>query len=300
MYLPFFLFYMKNLISGLGLRQPHYLEFLSTQPQVDYIEVHSENFFSTDPLNLKYLQQIRKQYSISLHGVGLSIGSAIGIERAHLYELRTLADTIQPFILSDHLSYSRVSKTSNRIYDLHDLLPIGLNQESLKLISKHVNEVQQFLGRRLYLENISQYIFFNNEQFTDVEFVCQLIKSTGCGLLLDLNNLYVNYINLKTKNMIDAGYQWINILLDSLQSTSQIGEIHLAGCSTQVGLIVDDHAAPPSYEVWQWYEYLISQVRTFIPTTIEWDENIPELEVLVKLTDKIKSIQKNLLESSYV
>jgi hypothetical protein len=193
-----------------------------------------------------------------------------------------------------------VSKNSNQVYDLHDLLPVGFTQESLKLISKHVNEVQQFLGRRLYLENISQYIFFNNEEFTDVEFISQLINSTGCGLLLDLNNLYVNYVNLRPKNIIDSGYQWINTLLDSLQSTSQIGEIHLAGCSTQIGLTVDDHAAPPSYEVWQWYEYLISQIKSFIPTTIEWDENIPKLDVLVEIADRIKSIQTNLIKSCYV
>lgn len=290
---------MANLINGIGLRQPHYSEFLSTRPQVDYIEVHSENFFSTDSLNLKFLEQIRKSSPVSLHGVGLSIGGATGLDKSHMYELRLLIDNIKPFILSDHLSFSRVIKKTKKSYDLHDLLPIGFTKESLLLVSKHVNEVQQFLGRQIFLENISQYIFFNDDQFSDVQFITQLLNTTECGLLLDLNNLYVNLLNLQSKNVVDAGFQWINNLLDSLQSSSQIGEIHIAGCSNQVGIIVDDHAASPSDEVWEWYEYLISRVKKHIPTTIEWDENIPQLDVLINIADRIKSIQEKIIENKY-
>jgi uncharacterized protein len=255
--------------AGIGLRAPHYRAWPERPPAVAWLEAHAENHFGGGPAR-RVLESLRADYPVSLHAVGLSLGSAAGLDEGHLDRLADLVSAIQPAAVSDHLSWS----VSDGVY-LPDLLPLPLTQESLELVAANVARAQERLGRRLLIENPSSYLSFRHSPIPEPEFLCELARRTGCGLLLDLNNLYVSARNLGG----DAE--------DALAAypPELVGEIHLAGHAVRqvegMELRIDDHGSPVPEPVWALFERALGLMGPR-PTLIEWDTAIPPLEVLVE------------------
>ncbi|HJV07090.1 MAG TPA: DUF692 domain-containing protein [Chromobacteriaceae bacterium] len=259
--------------SGIGLRAPHYHQVLAQRPPLGWVEVHSENFFDGGEA-LAMLHKVAAEWPLSLHGVGLGLGSAARPDRQHLASLRHLVEQLQPAAVSEHLSFNH----SDQRY-VNDLLPIPYTRAALPSVAAHVAETQEVLQRPILLENLSSYLMFPGNDLHEGEFLAELVKRTGCGILLDVNNLYVNHINLGVD--IDA-------VLSALPPDA-IGEIHLAGYSQQFGLLVDTHSQPVHPEVWQLYRQVIARFGPR-PTLIEWDLDIPPLAVLQAEADKAQAI----------
>ena len=252
---------------GVGLRGPHEAEVLSSRPAVGWFEVHPENYMEDGPATGRLLA-VRRDYPVSLHGVGLSLGSAEGIGRAHLRRLKDLAAACEPFLVSEHLSWS----VSGGIY-LNDLLPLPYTDESLDLAAANVAAVQEELGRRILVENPSSYLRYRHSTIPEPEFLAELARRTGCGLLCDVNNIYVSAFN----HEFDP--------LSYLQGIppERVRQFHLAGHRNLEHYIVDTHDEPVADPVWQIYE---AAVRRFgrVSTMIERDDNIPPLaELLAEL-----------------
>lgn len=259
---------------GIGWRQPHYETLLAERPALGFIEVHSENFFADGGLTLAVLDAGRAAYDVSLHGVGLALGSAAGLDERHLARLARLVERVQPRWVSDHACFARVGS------GLHaaDLLPIPFNDESLAVMACHVDQVQQRLGRAMLVENISAYVGWAGDTLAEPEFFNALTQRSGCGLLLDVNNLFVNARNagLAPDAAAREAMRWV----DAIRPGS-VGEIHLAGhCEQADGLVIDDHGGRVRDEVWQVYEHALRRFGP-TPTLIEWDTAVPELEVLL-------------------
>ena len=259
---------------GIGWRQPHYETLLARRPALGFIEVHSENFFADGGLTLAVLDAGREAYDVSLHGVGLALGSAAGLDDRHLARLARLVERVQPRWVSDHACFARIGS------GLHaaDLLPIPFNDESLALMVRHVEQVQQRLRRPLLVENISAYAGWAADTLAEPEFFNLLTQRSGCGLLLDVNNLFVNARNdgLAPEAAAREAMRW----LDAIRPGS-VGEIHLAGhCEQTDGLVIDDHGSRVRDEVWRVYAHAIRRFGP-TPTLIEWDTAVPELDVLL-------------------
>jgi uncharacterized protein (UPF0276 family) len=251
--------------AGVGLRAPHYREFLDSRPRVAWLEVHTENFLDQSGWDFHVLKTLRQDYPFSLHGVGLGIGSARGFSEAHLERVRSLVQRIQPALVSEHLSWGAVADRH-----LNDLLPLALDHAALHLLVERVERVQQVLGRRILLENVSTYLRFADDAMSEAEFLAELARRTGCGLLLDVNNLYVNQCNhgedaLAALNAIAVG---------------SVAEIHLGGHLVTPEAVIDHHGAQVAEPVWQLYD---AALRRFgkVPTLIEWDTGVPPLAVLL-------------------
>ena len=262
---------------GIGWRQPHYAALLAERPALGFIEVHSENFFAEGGVTQAVLDAGRGAYPVSLHGVGLALGSAAGVDEAHLERLARLVQRIDPGWVSDHASFARVAGMGGGLHAA-DLLPIPFNDESLALMVRHVDQVQQRLGRRLLVENISAYVGWSGDTLAEPEFFNELARRSGCGLLLDVNNLFVNARNdgLAAEAAMAQAMRWV----DAIRPGS-VGEIHLAGhCERGDGLVIDDHGSRVREEVWQVYRHAL---RRFGPvaTLIEWDTDVPALDVLL-------------------
>lgn len=251
--------------AGVGLRPPHYQSILATKPDVGFLEVHSENFFGDGGQPHQYLNAFRELYPISLHGVGLSLGSADEINRGHLNKLKRLADAIKPALISEHLCWVGVNGRF-----LNDLLPLPYTSESLEHVVAHIRQVQDFLGRRISVENVSSYLEFVDSDIPEWQFVQEVANRAGCGILLDVNNIYVN----ATNHGFDA-----KTYIDAIKPAS-VTEIHLAGFQDTGEILIDTHGAAVSDPVWALYEYAISRLGS-VPTLIEWDTNLPTLEVLL-------------------
>jgi uncharacterized protein (UPF0276 family) len=262
--------------AGIGLRAAHYREVLESRPAVGWLEVHSENYFGEGGAPLHYLERIRAHYPLSLHGVGMSLGSTDPLDLAHLAKLKALIARFEPGLVSDHLSWSSVGGRH-----FNDLLPLPYTEEALAHVARRVLQVQEFLGRRLLLENPSSYLQHAESAIPEWEFLAELARRTGCGLLLDVNNLYVNQRNLGR----DARAQFE--LLDSVE------EIHLAGHLERGGLLIDHHGARVADEVWRLYETALERFGP-VPTLIEWDTDIPPLGVLL---DEARKAQDALARS---
>ncbi|HEY9108109.1 MAG TPA: DUF692 domain-containing protein [Roseateles sp.] len=262
---------------GIGWRHRHYEELLARRPPLDFIEVHSENFFADGGITLAVLEAGREAYDLSLHGVGLAPGSAAGLDPVHLERLARLVERTQPRWVSDHACFARVGS------GLHaaDLLPIPFTDESLALMTAHVDLVQQRLARPMLVENISAYVGWagqGRDVLAEPEFFNALTQRTGCGLLLDVNNLFVNARN--AGHAPDAAARAAMRWVDAIRPVS-VGEIHLAGhCEREDGLVIDDHGSRERDEVWQVYEHAIRRFGP-TPTLIEWDTDVPELDVLL-------------------
>ncbi|SIT51192.1 conserved hypothetical protein [Paraburkholderia piptadeniae] len=252
--------------TGVGLRPVHYRQILQERPRVGWFEVHSENYFGAGGQPLHYLESIRDAYPLSLHGVGLSLGSAGPLDEDHLRRLGDLISRIQPGLVSEHLSWGRVGPRH-----LNDLLPLPYTEEALDVVCNHIDEVQERLRRQILVENISSYVQFRHSTMPEGEFIARVALRTGCGILLDVNNLYVNEAN----NGIDpVAY------LDALP-VSAIREIHLAGHDRAGTLLIDTHGTRVAAPVWELYAQALDRFGP-VATLIEWDTDIPPLEVLLE------------------
>jgi len=254
--------------AGIGLRPPHYRDVLESRPNVAWLEVHSENYFGEGGAPLYYLERVRGHYPVSLHGVGLSLGSTDPLNLAHLASLKALIERFEPGLVSDHLSWSSVG---GRYFN--DLLPLPYTEESLTHVARRVVIVQERLGRRLLVENPSTYAQFAESTIPEAEFLAELARRTGCGVLLDLNNIYVSACN----HRLDA-----RRYIDSIPAR-HVGEIHLAGFtrnSSESGdILIDTHGRPVAAEVWALFEHAVERFGPR-PTLVEWDADLPPLAML--------------------
>ncbi len=283
---------------GVGLRHPHYQDALDNKPkEVSFLEIHAENFFSAGGITHALLDDVCKQYSLSVHGTSLGLGSNAPVPEDVLNQFAKLVAQTQPILVSEHLCFNRAMVNGTLLHS-GDLLPIPYNQDSLDVISAQIYRVQDRIKRPILIENLSAYINPNDldnhaqDKMSEIEFLNQMCKATGCGLLLDLNNLLVNAHN---RNVDDP----VNTILESLEQLedNNVGEIHLAGFNkTKVhGYYVDDHGAEVSEECWQLYSRLQHRYN-HVPTLIEWDTQIPPWEVLIRQAKQAHSIAQKVTE----
>lgn len=262
---------------GIGWRQPHYETVMQERPTLGFLEVHSENFFADGGAALAVLMAGRAQYDISLHGVGLSLGSACGLDAWHLDRLAALVERVEPMRVSDHASFARVGSAFGKNLHASDLLPIAFSADSLDVMVANVQQAQDRLRRPILVENLSAYLAWEDDSISEPEFFNALTQRSGCGVLLDVNNLVVNALNqgLTKQASVQAACQWIDAL-----RPGTVGEIHLAGHAELPGIVIDDHGSRVSAEVWQVYAHAI-QVLGRVPSLIEWDTDVPALAVLL-------------------
>jgi uncharacterized protein len=259
---------------GLGLRKPHYAEFLEHRIAVDFLEVISENFMVDGGRPRQILRDVRARYPVALHGVSMSIGSADGLAPAYLLRLRSLVDEIDPLFVSDHLSWSRIEGFSS-----HDLLPLPYTREALDVVVANIDRAQASLGRTMLIENPSSYIEFAPADMTEWEFLDAVCARTGCGLLLDVNNVFVSASN--------HGFDAI-AYLDGVPH-DRVRQIHLAGHSQGSELLVDTHDRPVPPTVWELYAHVLPRLGP-VATMIERDDDIPPLVELLDELEMARSI----------
>ena len=263
---------------GIGWRHSHYSALLEQLPPLDFIEVHSENFFAEGGAALAVLRQGREHYPVSLHGVGLALGSAVGIDTWHLDQLARLVEQIEPVRVSDHACFARGMVTGQPVHAA-DLLPIPFNSAALGVLCANVQRVQERLKRQLLVENLSAYISFETSDQRETDFLNALVQRTGCGLLVDVNNIYVNALNEqlagRCADPLAACLQWVDCI-----AAASVGELHLGGYINLGDVVIDDHGSRVCADVWQIYRH--AQVRFGnVPALIEWDTDVPPLAVLL-------------------
>ena len=253
--------------AGIGLRHPHYREMLARRPQLAFLEVHSENYFGAGGPPHHYLEQLRPDYPLSLHGVGLSLGSTDDLDTGYLQKLKALIARYQPTLVSDHLCWS-----STGGMHAHDLLPLPYTEEAIHHLAGRIKQVQDFLGRRILVENVTSYVSFRHSVMPEWAFVGAVLEEADCGLLLDVNNIYVNAVN--------HGFDPLDWL--AAVPAQRVGEIHLAGYEhdPQVDMLVDTHSSPVHAPVWALYQAAVERLGPR-PTLIEWDTDIPPLDTLL-------------------
>ena len=255
--------------AGVGLRGPHMIELEQTQPKVGWLEVHSENFFGDGGSPIHYLMKSRQNYPISLHGVGLSLGSSDPLNRQHLADLQRLIDWVEPGLISEHLSWGSI----DGVY-FNDLLPLPYTEEALAYFCERVLQVQDNLRRTILIENPSNYLRYRHSVIPEAEFLTQICQRTGAGLLLDVNNIFVSAFNL--------GFDPVKYIASI--PGDYVAEIHLAGHTEKSlpdgMLLIDDHASKVSRAVWDLYALTLESIG-IKPTLIEWDTSLPALDELL-------------------
>jgi len=259
--------------GGIGLRSQHFREVLERLPAIAWFEVHSENFFGAGGEPLRVLEAVRERYPVSLHGVGLSLGSGDELQQAsvgdpffrHLEKLKALTLRIEPAAVSEHLCWSSVGG-----HYLNDLLPLPYSTAALIAVCERIDYAQAFLGRRLMVENISSYLRFRDAEMNEWDFVAEVVRRTGCGVLLDVNNIHVSACN--------HGFDPLDYL--RAMPADAVGEIHLAGFEMQEDFLVDTHSRPVHDQVWALYAEALRRLGPR-PTLIEWDNDIPALDILL-------------------
>jgi len=260
---------------GIGLRAPHVAQVLATRPHVPWFEVHTENYFDEGGAARDALDAVAEHYPLSLHGVGLSLGGTDPLDRAHLAKVKRLVDRLRPALVSEHASWGSV-----RGRHFNDLLPLPYTRETLGHLAERVCAVQDALGRRILVENISTYYRFPESVVPEAEFLACLSIRTGCGLILDVNNVYVDACN----HGLDA-----RAFLRTLPRDA-VGEMHLAGFERRGGLLVDTHGARVDPAVWSLYEEAVARFGE-VPTLVEWDTDIPDFAVLLEEAARASVIQ---------
>jgi len=264
--------------AGIGLRAVHYREVLDRLPPVGWLEVHSENYFGAGGSPHAYLEALRPHYPLSLHGVGLSLGSTDPLDVQHLDKLQTVIKRYEPALVSEHLSWGSVE---GRHYN--DLLPLPYTGEALNHVAQRVAETQERLGRRILMENPSTYLRFAHSTIPEAEFLAELVRLTGCGILLDVNNVYVS-----ARNHSSDPYDYLNAM-----RPTDVAEIHLAGFTVNRfdggEILIDTHSRPVHPEVWALYRAAIAALGP-VPTLIEWDTDLPPLDVLTAEASKAQRI----------
>lgn len=283
---------MVPVAAGIGLRTPHMAAVATEEPgaplTAPWIEVHSENFLCAGGPRLAMLDAVAARYPVSCHGVGLSLGSAEGLDRAHLTRLQNLFTRVKPALISEHLSWS----VTGGVY-LNDLLPLPYTEETLATVCRNVNAAQEAFGRQILVENPSAYLSFHGTTMSEPEFLARLVECTGCGLLLDVNNIYVSAEN----NALDA-QEYLNAIAGDV-----VGEVHLAGHSitgnAATRLLIDTHSTRVCDAVWDLYKSVIARIGAK-PTLIEWDMEMPDLHILLGEAATAQRILDIEAESTHV
>ncbi len=256
-------------VAGIGLRSAHHEAIVRERPAVGWLEVHTENYFHDGGPHLAALERARELYPLSLHGVGMGLGSADPLDRSHLARVARAIARFEPALVSEHACWG-----SQAGEHFNDLLPLPYTEEAVLHLAARVREVQDVLGRQILIENLSCYLSYSSSRLTEGEFLAAVVERSGCGLLLDVNNAYVNSVNVG----LDA-----QAFIDGLPA-SAVQEIHLAGhARRQVGdrtILLDDHGSRVPEPVWRLYERAIRRFG-LVPTLIEWDTDLPPLDVLV-------------------
>ncbi|WP_372659931.1 DUF692 domain-containing protein [Hydrogenophaga sp.] len=281
---------------GIGWRHPHYAELLETLPELDFLEVHSENFFAPGGAALAVLREARAHYPVSLHGVGLSLGSASGIDPWHLERLAELVQTIEPVRVSDHASFARGFLAAGSAIHAADLLPIPFTQDALHVLCANVERVQDRLKRSMAVENLSAYIDWAGADMSEPEFLSTLASRTGCGLLVDVNNLYVNARNAQLRDPAVDPMATCCDWLDAMRP-AQVAELHLAGHVQVDGIVIDDHGSRTCEAVWSLYQHALQRLGA-VPTLIEWDTDVPALSVLLEEGQRARSVARAALDTA--
>ncbi len=256
-------------VAGIGLRAPHLAEMARDRPATGFLEIHAENYLAASPAR-QAVERLRQDYELSIHAVGLSLGSVDGLDEVHLDRVAALIDRLQPALVSDHLAWS---VAGGRYFN--DLLPLPFTEEALQVVARNVDRLQEKIGRRVLVENPSCYLAFNHSTLTEPEFLSELVRRTGCGLLLDANNIAVTAHNLR----LDPA-SWLNGL-----PAAAIGEYHLAGHAVNDAdgetILIDDHGSRVSDGVWSLFREIVRRHGPR-PTLIEWDTDLPALGVLLE------------------
>lgn len=295
---------------GVGLRHPHYADVLADSLEVkvdktelsvdalpiDFVEIHSENFFAQGGASRALIKEVAEKYPISLHSTALGLGSKVAIADGYLGSLNELAQTINPFLMSDHAAFSW-GEFDGKVVHAGDLLPIAFNQKNLTCMANNIDAVQQLTGKQLLIENLSAYLQPRLSKLSpelpskdlllaETEFLVALTELTQCGLLVDLNNLVVNANNFSTETDLNYAKQWLQQLPQDI-----VGEIHLAGFTpvNEGELAIDDHSQPVSDVGWQLYQFTLQRFGA-VPTLIEWDNNLPSWQVLLAEANKARLI----------
>ena len=265
--------------GGVGLKAPHYKQILEERPDFGFFEVHAENYMGEGGPPLRYLEAICEHYPLSLHGVGLSIGAARDLDIEHLHRLRVLIDRYKPGHFSEHLAWS-----THDAGFLSDLLPVPYTVETLQNVVSHIDQVQDSLGVQMLLENPTTYLAFAESTIAETDFIAEVAKRTGCGLLLDVNNVFISATN----------QQWDRFAYIDAFPLKHVKEIHLAGFNPELDekgrpLLIDTHDRPVDQDVWNLYEYVTLRTGP-VPTLIEWDSDVPSLEELLAEAGRAEAI----------
>ncbi|MDR3492363.1 MAG: DUF692 domain-containing protein [Gammaproteobacteria bacterium] len=269
---------------GLGLRAEHYNAILEECPPLDWLEIITENYLVPGGKPLYYLDKIRDRYPLVMHGVSLSLGSTDALDWDHLKQVKALASRIEPAWISDHLCWTGVNGIN-----LHDLLPLPYTHEAINHVVAQINQVQEFLGRQILIENVSSYVAYKQSEMTEWEFLSEIAKRADCLILLDVNNIYVSSYNHKLNP-----YQY----LDGIDR-NRVQQIHLAGHSNQGDYIIDTHDSPVIQPVWDLYAEAIKRFGA-VSTMIERDANIPDLNELINELNHARSISDKMLKEKSV
>ena len=255
--------------AGIGLRSAHLEAFVAGRPDVAFLEVHTENYFHDGGREPRALDRLRETYPLSLHGVGLGLGSVAALDQAHLRRVDRAVRRFEPAAVSEHACWGHVDGEH-----FNDLLPLPFTDEAVRHLASRVRELQDALGRRVLVENVSQYLSFRHSALSEGEFLAAVVAESGCGLLLDVNNLYVNSINV--------GFDPLATI--ERLPVDAVGEVHLAGHLRKDvdghALLIDDHGSRVADPVWALYATALQKFGP-VPTLIEWDTNVPALEVLL-------------------
>lgn len=263
---------------GIGLRHPHHAALLEAPPPLPFVEVHSENFFGDGGAALSVLHEARSHWPVSLHGVGLSLGSAAGLDPWHLDRLAALVERIEPVRVSDHASFARAPRsTSGPVLHAADLLPVAFTPAALDILVRNVQQVQERLKRPILVENLSAYLHWADDTLDEPAFFNELCTRSGCGLLLDLNNLVVNALNDGHDEAAAAGAAcaWVDTMLPA-----HVGEIHLAGYHAADDIVIDDHGSAVHEPVWRVFRHALARLGPR-PVLVEWDTALPAPGVLL-------------------
>ncbi len=267
--------------GGVGLKAEHYRTIIETLPDVGFFEVHAENYMGAGGPPHRYLSAIRERYRLSLHGVGLSIGADRPLDRDHLQRLAQLIDRYRPGLFSEHLAWS-----SHGASFFNDLLPIPYTNASLVRVADHIDEVQATLGRQMLLENPSTYVAFAESSYSETDFIAEVVRRTGCGLLLDVNNVYIACTN----------QQWDPVAYLESFPLQHVREIHLAGYTSEADekgrrLLIDTHDRPVAEIVWFLFARAVRRTGA-VPTLIEWDKDVPAWPDLKREAERAEAVMR--------
>ena len=265
--------------GGVGLKAEHYRTIVETLPDVGFFEVHAENYMGAGGPPHRYLSAIRERYPLSLHGVGLSIGADRPLDEDHLQRLKRLIERYRPGLFSEHLAWS-----SHDSSFLNDLLPVPYTAETLTRVIEHIDQVQNALRRQMLLENPSTYLAFAESTYSEIDFIAQVVRRTGCGLLLDVNNVYVASTN----------QEWDPIAYIEAYPLAHVQEIHIAGYTREADdkgrpLLIDTHNRPVEEIDWSLYAHAVTLIGP-VPTLIEWDADVPDWPTLKREADRAEAI----------